>query len=74
MKKNLLEIINEILEENGMDLLEKLEDNDDLINDIGLDSLDLALLTAMIEEEYGIDVFENKIIRKVFEIKELINE
>jgi acyl carrier protein len=74
MKKNLLEIINEILEENGMDLLEKLEDNDDLINDIGLDSLDLALLTVMIEEEYGIDVFENKIIRKVFEIKELINE
>jgi acyl carrier protein len=74
MKKNLLEIINEILEENGMDLLEKLEDNDDLINDIGLDSLDLALLTVMIEDEYGIDVFENKIIRKVFEIKELINE
>ena len=51
-----------------------LNDNDDLINDIGLDSLDLAQLTVMIEDIYGIDVFENKIVRKVYEIKELISE
>jgi|LakMenE01Jun11ns_1017448.scaffolds.fasta_scaffold6918287_1 acyl carrier protein len=73
MKKSLLEIINEIQEENGDSLIEKLDDNDDLINDIGLDSLDLALLTVMIEEVYGIDIFEKKIIRKIYEIKELIN-
>ena len=74
MKKSLLEIINEIQVENGYEPFEKLNDNDDLINDVGLDSLDLALLTVMIEEVYGIDIFEKKIIRKIYEIKELINE
>lgn len=74
MKKNLKEIINEIQKENGVELSITLNDNDDLINDIGLDSLDLAQLTVMIEDIYGIDVFENKIVRKVYEIKELISE
>jgi|LakMenEpi03Aug12_release.lakeMendotaPanAssembly.Ray.scaffolds.fasta_scaffold1028596_2 acyl carrier protein len=74
MKKNLKEIINEIQKENGVKLSITLNDNDDLINDIGLDSLDLAQLTVMIEDIYGIDVFENKIVRKVYEIKELISE
>ena len=74
MKKSLKEIINEIQKENGVELSITLNDNDDLINDIGLDSLDLAQLTVMIEDIYGIDVFENKIVRKVYEIKELISE
>jgi acyl carrier protein len=74
MKKSLKEIINEIQKENGVELSITLNDNDDLINDIGLDSLDLAQLTVIIEDIYGIDVFENKIVRKVYEIKELISE
>jgi acyl carrier protein len=74
MKKSLKEIINELQKENGVELSITLNDNDDLINDIGLDSLDLAQLTVMIEDIYGIDVFENKIVRKVYEIKELISE
>jgi acyl carrier protein len=74
MKKSLKEIINEIQKENGVELSITLNDNDDLINDIGLDSLDLAQLTVMVEDIYGIDVFENKIVRKVYEIKELISE
>jgi acyl carrier protein len=74
MKKSLKEIINELQKENGVELSITLNDNDDLINDIGLDSLDLAQLTVMIEDIYGIDVFEKKIVRKVYEIKELISE
>jgi acyl carrier protein len=74
MKKTLLQIINEVQEENGLDISRTLNDDDDLINDLGLDSLDLAQLTVIIEDIYGVDVFENKIVRKVSEIKELINE
>ena len=47
-----------------------INDDDDLINDLGLDSLNLAELTVIIEDEYGIDIFEKKIIRKVYEIKQ----
>lgn len=74
MKKTLLQIINEVQEENGLDISRTLNDDDDLINDLGLDSLDLAQLTVIIEDIYGVDVFEHKIVRKVSEIKELINE
>jgi acyl carrier protein len=74
MKKSLKEIINEIQEENNIKITDTLNDNDDLINDIGLDSLDLAQLTVIIEDIYGVDIFEKKIIRKIHEIKELINE
>ena len=74
MKKTLLQIINEVQEENGLDISRTLNDDDDLINDLGLDSLDLAQLTVIIEDIYGVDVFENKIVRKVSKIKELINE
>lgn len=75
MKKSLFEIITELQSENGIEVSKEINDNDDLINDLGFDSLDLALLTVMIEEEYGVDIFEKKIVRKVYEIKEqIINE
>lgn len=74
MKRNLFEIITQLQSENGIEISEIINDTDDLINDLGFDSLDLAELTVIIEDEYGIDIFEHKIIRKVYEIKELINE
>jgi acyl carrier protein len=74
MKKNLKKIINEIQEENGLKISNVINDNDDLVNDLGLDSLDLAQLTVIIEDIYGVDIFEEKIIRKIYEIKKLINE
>jgi acyl carrier protein len=74
MKKTLKEIINEIQLENGLEVSNVINDDDDLINDLGLDSLDLAQLTVIIEDIYNVDVFEKKVIRKIYEIKELINE
>jgi acyl carrier protein len=74
MKKNLFDIITELQSENGIQVSKVINDSDDLINDLGFDSLGLAVLTVIIEEEYGVDIFEKKIIRKVYEIKELINE
>ena len=74
MKKTLFEIIKELQYDNGLVISETINDEDDLINDLGLDSLNLAELTVIIEDEYGIDIFEKKIIRKVYEIKQQINE
>jgi acyl carrier protein len=73
MKKTLLEIINEVRTDNGFPKLEIINDNDDLMKDFNFDSLSLAQLTVIIEDEYNVDIFEKKIVRKVFEIKELIN-
>ena len=39
-----------------------------LSSDLGLDSFNLAQLTVIIEEEFGIDIFEKKVIRTVGEI------
>ena len=36
-----------------------------LMDDIGLDSLDLAQLTVIIEDRYGVDIFEDEIITTV---------
>lgn len=74
MKKTLFEIIKELQYDNGLVVSETINDEDDLINDLGFDSLNLAELTVIIEDEYGVDIFEKKIIRKVYEIKESLNE
>lgn len=74
MKKNLFEIITQLQLENNIKVSNIINDTDDLINDLGFDSLNLAELTVIIEDEYGIDIFENGIIRKVYEIKKQIDE
>jgi acyl carrier protein len=72
--KNLLEIINNILIENNIQPINEINDETDLRDDIGFDSFMLAKLTVDIEDEYGVDVFENGIIRKIREIKKYLNE
>lgn len=74
MKRTLFEIIKQLQIDSGIEPSTVINDDDDLINDLGLDSLNLAELTVIIEDEYGIDIFEKKIIRKVYEIKQQINE
>jgi acyl carrier protein len=73
MKKNLFKIITQLQLENGIPVSDVINDTDDLINDLGFDSLNLAELTVIIEDEYGVDIFEKRIIRKVYEIKEQID-
>lgn len=73
MKRSLEEIINELLEGNGKTTNSVYLDEIDLVNDLGFDSLELAELTVVIEEEYGIDIFEHKIIRTVGEIRSILN-
>jgi acyl carrier protein len=45
-----------------------------LTNDYGLDSFDLAEMTVKIEDEYGVDVFEDNPVDSISEILEKIKE
>jgi acyl carrier protein len=71
--RTLLDLINEVLENNDKDKLFEISPNLSLKDDLGMDSLDLALLTVLIEQEYGIDVFEESIVYTVSDIENKIN-
>lgn len=69
MDEKLLVIINEILTDKGESKIDALADSVSLRNDLGFDSMDLAVLTAKLDEECGIDIFENGIVDKIEDIK-----
>lgn len=60
--------INEVNEMNDKALLNNISEDMRLREDLGLDSMDLAILTAKIEDKYNIDVFEDGIVKTVGEI------
>ena len=64
----LLEIINEIKEINREEEILELQENTSLRKDIGFDSMDLAVLTAKIEDVYEVDIFADGVIDTVEEI------
>ena len=74
MLERLLDIFNDIREENGEDRLEEITENTSLRRDIGFDSFDLALLTAKLEDEFDVDVFEGGIIDSVADILNLVEK
>ena len=67
--KKLYEIVNEVLESNELDTQETFKDTDNLKNDLGMDSFNLAELTVMIEDEFGIDIFEGDLVFTIGYIK-----
>lgn len=69
--KNLLECINEINLIKSETEIENIELSTSLRKDLGFDSIDLATLTAKIEDKYNVDIFENGIIDTVEEIMEI---
>lgn len=64
----LRKIINEIKQANSQKLVDHLIPEMNLRDDLGLDSLDLAELTVKIEDEIGIDVFENGLVNTVGQV------
>ena len=68
MQDRLLEIINEILEDKDRATIDTIDENTSLRRDIGMDSIDLAVLTARIDEAYDVDIFEDGIIDTVGEV------
>ncbi len=65
-----MDVLDLVLENKGESLLDSLNLTDDLRDDLGLDSLDLAELTVRIEDEFGIDIFSNGLINNVGQISE----
>jgi acyl carrier protein len=57
MRKTVLDRINEVLRDTGRQPLPELDDADRLMEDIGLDSLDLAVLVVSMERAVGFDPF-----------------
>lgn len=68
MEQKVLEIINAIRESKELPVLDHLNANDNLRNDLGLTSFDLAELTVRIEDEFDIDIFEDGLVNTVGEI------
>ncbi|MDB5053214.1 MAG: acyl carrier protein [Bacilli bacterium] len=70
----LLSIINEIRERKNNGKIEHISSELSLRNDLGFDSLDLATLTVMIEDEFEVDVFEDGIVDTIHQIENKINK
>lgn len=69
-------MINQIILErsDGEDkpLLTELKPEISLRNDLSFSSLELASLTVMIEDEFGIDIFEDGIVNTIGEIIDIL--
>lgn len=70
----LLDIINIILKNRGKPTMKRISADTDLRTDLGFDSLDLAELTARIEAEFDVDIFEDGIVFKISDILEKISK
>ena len=68
MLNKLLYMINDINENKGSSLVTEINEKTSLKDDLQFDSFDLALLTAKIEDEFDVDVFEDGIVNTVGEI------
>ncbi|HKJ90286.1 MAG TPA: acyl carrier protein [Oceanipulchritudo sp.] len=66
----LLESINTVRMNKGLQPLDTLGDDQDLRRDLGLDSLDLAELTVRLEAGSGVDVFQAGLVTTVGEVLE----
>jgi len=75
-KRNLdliLAIINEVLDESGREAVVVVHPATLLVGDLGLDSLDLAVLMVKVESKTGIDVFADGMVTTIGEILEKID-
>lgn len=74
MEVKLKEIINKILEKKGKEPLKELRIDLSLRNDLDMDSLDLAEFTVRVEDEFGVDVFEDGIIDTIEDVIKKISK
>lgn len=69
MNKKLMEIINGILEKKEKTLGEDIDMSTSLRKDVGFDSFDLAELTVLVEDEFGVDIFADGLVDTLEEIE-----
>lgn len=63
-------IVNELLEESGRNPYPSLSRGMRLRGDLGLDSLDLAVLTVKLEAHFGVDVFADGLVVTLGEVED----
>lgn len=68
MEQKILEIINKIRIAKDMAPVTQLHPDNQLRDDLGFTSFDLAELTVNIEDEFGIDIFEDGLVNTIGEI------
>ncbi|MBO6200082.1 MAG: acyl carrier protein [Chryseobacterium sp.] len=68
MQEKLLDIINSIKRNKFEDQFLELKPEQQLREDLNFDSFDLAELTVKIEEEFGVDIFEDGLVNSIHEI------
>lgn len=68
MKEKIVEIINLIRASKNLPLVQAIVETTRLREDLEMTSFDMAELTVRIEDEYGIDIFEDGLVNTVGEI------
>lgn len=68
MKQKIFDIINNIRAAKEMAPIAELHAEDNLRDDLGLTSFDLAELTVNIEDEFDVDIFEDGLVNTIGEI------
>lgn len=63
-------LVNEILDDKGEAAMDNITEKTSLRKDAGFDSMDLAVLTARLDSEYGVDIFADGIVDTVGEVLE----
>ena len=72
MEYRIKQIIQDILNDKNTDIDTSKINNDTKFQEIGLTSFDLAVLTVKLEDEFGIDIFENGIINSFGEVVNIL--
>ena len=73
-REYLKSIISDILQEkDDAYTVDSLDDSMSLTTDLGLDSLDLAEMTVRLEDQYGIDVYEEDVVDEIGEVLEKLD-
>ena len=68
MKEKVLNVINLIRAAKNLPVVGNINDNTRLREDLELTSFDMAEMTVRIEDEFGIDIFEDGLVNTVGEI------
>ena len=75
LMEELVTIIKTIMENNDKNIKAEIVADSLLRTDIGMDSLDLAELTVIIEDRYNVDIFESEYPETVMDVwKKISNE
>ena len=70
----ILDIVNQIRADSGREPLATLSSEMRLREELGLDSLELAVLTVKIEAETGLDVFADGLVSTVGQLQERLRQ